>query len=278
MVQITDIDTRELDFMRRGLEHALIGVGRDGDAANVLSDEARLTAVELARFLSPKTKEVGDKNVRRDVKRFLVVPASNIEPSKDGDVRWIHAGKNFLTGVASSDDFREADNLGAMSIFQLERNNKRGQKYTEVGQHGSQKVRVLNRAIVSPLAQHNVVRILSAHVGRLKASILETAAKLGQKGIPSWISDHFPSRKRIFNDGLGVVGAPFVEFGSNAVGVGHFKSAATKGVRNRVIKLRKRIEMVLFGYAQDHNSGKRITKKAGKDKQAEMNAAMFDAL
>lgn len=238
-------------------------MGRDGDAANVTRDQGRLLAEEVANQLPPRNVEAGKKKVKRDVQRFLAAPIENVETGQDGDgVKWISVGKNFLTGVRDEDDWRSADNASALTVFHLERQRDRGKRYTDLGIRGSQTVRLVNRALVSPLTRFNVIRILESRVGRMKAVFLEVAHKLGgKKAIPEWIRRHIPTPKTVFRDGLGAKGSPSIEFGSRSAGIAHFEPKVAIAVRNRMKKISIVLKQTLFGYRQDHNSGRRIKKK-----------------
>jgi hypothetical protein len=280
VIQIDDIDLTGWHFLARGVQNALAGTGRDGDAAMVLKDHAVGLAVESARRLPPKSEAVGQKHIERDVDKFLSAPIENIESGDSGSVRWIQAGPGFLSGVRDEDDWRNVDNSGAIAVLRVEQQKGIRQKWSMVGQRGKQKVRIIQRAVVTPLVKHNVVRILSSHVGRMKAQFMEAASKLnGSIRVPPWLSRHFPTLHGIFRNGLGNVDHPFVEFGGSAVGLGKFKGKIVSAVRTEEHKMAKELKQILSFYAKDHNSGRRITKKKTKmSAEEKMNSEMFDAI
>lgn len=262
MIQVKDIDIEGLQRMLGGLQNAFIGVGRDGDAANITKDQARLLAVEIGKNLPPGTKEIGRKKVERDVRNFLTAPLDNITGSRGGDpFVWIHAGPGFLTGARPRDDLRGSGAAEALAALRLEEKQPRGERYTVLGVRGAQQVRIVNRPVVSLAVQASLVDLLGGRIGRLKATLYETAHQLGHKRIPSWIREHFPTKGRVFKDGLSDRSSPHVEFGSSAPGAGPNKKVFARSVKNRVHKVRAQINNVLFGYARDHNARRRITKK-----------------
>lgn len=269
MIGVQSIDLGGLEFMLRGLQSALIGTGQDGDASKFVADETRLLSMEIARQMSPKTQAVGERNVKRDVGRFLSAKDPSTDPAMEGhgDLRWISVSSKFVTGISPDDDWRQADNGAGLTLLQVERNNPRGDRYVELGVRGSQVVRRLNRPVVTPLVKFNLTRILGSHIGRLKASWAETAEKKGQKNIPSWIRRHFPTPKNTTRENNSPE-TPSVEFGSSAPGIGKFKPQISNAVRNRKAKLRIRIKQALFGYAQDANHGKTIRRHVKEESHA----------
>lgn len=269
MIQVKSIDVHGVEFMLNGLKHALIGTGKDGDASKLVADETRLLSMEIAKQMSPKSQAVGERNVKRDVGRFI----ASHEDSEDtqfegsGDIRWISAGPKFLTGISPDDDWRHADNAAGMTLLQVERNNPRGDRYISLGVRGNQSVRRLNRPVVTPLVKFNLQRILASHIGRLKASWAETAEKHGQKNIPAWIRRHFPTPKNTTRD-FANPESPAIEFGSSSPGIGKFKSQISRALKNREAKLRIRIKQALFGYAHDSKHGKTIHRHVKEESHA----------
>lgn len=257
MVEVKSIDVRGVEFMLNGLRHALIGTGKNGDLSKLIADETRLMSMEVAKQMAPKTQAVGERNVKRDIGRFLA-DREDTDPvfEGSGDLKWISAGPKNLTAIKSKDDWRHADNAAGLTLLQVERNNPRGERYINIGVRGKQTIRILNRPVVSPLVKFNLAKILSSHVGRLKASWAETAQKLGQHNVPAWIRRHIPTPKAVTRDMLNNAEAPAVEFGSSAPGIGKFKPQISIAVKNRKAKLRVRIQQTLFGHIHDANHGK----------------------
>lgn len=255
--------------MLRGLYNALIGTNKEGDASKLVADEVRFTSMEIARQMSPKSQAIGERSVKRDVGQFIAAHEASDDPrfQGKGDIRWISAGPKFLTGISPDDDWRFADNAGALTLLHVERQRPRGDRYVELGVRGSQSVRRLNRPVVTPLIKFNLQRILSSHIGRLKASWAETAEKHGQKNIPAWIRRHFPTPKNTTRD-LGGPESPGIEFGSSAPGIGKFKAQISRAVKNREAKLRIRIKQALFGYAHDAKQGHQIRRHVKEESHA----------
>lgn len=279
MLTVENIDTLGWERLRRGIEHSLIGVGRDGDAANVLKDQAMILASNMANSLPPKSQAKGMTGIRRDVDKFLSAPIENIESGDSGSVHWIEAGPGFLTGVATEDDWRNADNATAMTVLRLEQHRGKRKKFKNIGVRGKQVARLLQRAVVSPLTRNNVIAILSSHLGRMRASIMWAAHKLGKHVVPEWINRHFPDPPHShFVDGLSDKANAFVEFGSSAPGIKKFQGRFERSIRRCEREMRKEITRILFGYAKDHNSGKHVSKKHRPTAEEKMNQEMFDAL
>src|SRR5580765_6813712 len=123
--------------MLNGLRHAMIGTGKDGDLSKLVADETRLLSMEISKQVSPKNREVGERNVKRDVGHFLAAREDTLESFEGhGDIRWISYGPQFITGIDPDDDWRHADNAAAMTLLSVERQSERGSRYIDLGVRG----------------------------------------------------------------------------------------------------------------------------------------------
>lgn len=259
-----DVDVSQLGFLLNGIRHALIGTGHNGDLTELTKDETRLLAVELSNQVGPSALAKGEAKVQKDVNHFLVAPYENlIGGQRDGDgITWISAGPKFLTGVRNVDYFRETANQGMITfLYRQAKEQDRGTKYVSLGKRGAQHVQLINRTVVSRGAREALALELATHVGRQKASFMETAISLGHKGVPQWVRRHIPSPKAI-NDqsGLSNAESPSITFGSSSRGISKMGDRVKRAVRNRAAKMKKKLEGILFGYAQDVRSRKHPRK------------------
>ncbi len=267
MIEVESIDMSGLEFLMGGLRDALIGIGESGDAAQLTQQTGRLLAKDIADGLPPKNQQKLNKNIDRDVRKVLSPDPSyfNIkgdhQESSISGMSWISAGPNFLLGVNDEDNMRGSG--GVAYAFRKARNMNRGKKYIQLGTRGHQRVQRLNRILVTSTQFNLVKSFIKSGVGQMKASFAETYEKLGGRGVPGWIRRHFGrnQKKHIFDgSGLSDAESPSVTFGSRAPGIANYSGLVGRSVKRREIMTAKRLERVLSGYAEDHNSGRKIRR------------------
>ena len=281
MIQAASIDLRGLDQMIGGLQNAFIARGRDGDASNILYDEASKLAAECAGLVGGKTLAKGQKKVAKDIGAFFHKgPDKIFEQSKRGGgegIIWLMAGPNFLAG-AVKEDFQPSISVDAMRKSMRNR-PRRGPLWKRNGSHGKQAVMISTRILTSQDRIEALKNKINARLGRMKATFAKSSqaiAKAIGKNVlvPKWIARHFgeslPSGSALGTNPE----QPSVEFFSAAPGVEKQAPLITKAIRRREHKIRSRIDRVLFGYAQDIHHG----QMPKRNREADFNAAIFDSL
>lgn len=266
MINVAAVDSTELAFMLRATLHALNGTGRDGDASTCVADQGRLLSVEIAQQLSPRNIGAGERSIARDVSFFLYAPTTEnlFGNQRHGvDMTWFAAGPNFLSG-ANHQDYH-GDSWGdAEPLLRVAKKESRSKnKYIHLGQNRQgQHVQRVDRYVVSGIAHRTLVLKLSGHIGRMKASIYETAARLGHHGIPAWIMRQIPTPKNITDlTNLARIGNNEIEFGSSARGITQQSAKFQRACNIRAKKMAIALKGILSGYSADWKAGLRPRKR-----------------
>lgn len=262
MSAATTIDLSGLGSLIKGIRNALIGTGQKGDLTELVSDETRRLAMEISRPNSKAQKKT-ESSIRRDIgKVFMALPAKPFSGEKrhGSGVEWLAAGPNFLLGALPEQILKSGANK---SLFYRSKGKLPESRTRTVGTHGQQKVILSNRFMVSRAKIHALFTQIKKRVGIRDASFAETAQALKESKIPAASSRHFPTNKNITQlGGLANAENPTITFGSNAIGVGFLQGKVARAVKTRTRKMAHRLELILTGYAKDHNAGHAVNKRA----------------
>lgn len=262
---IDKVETQRLNATLEGLHDALIGSGKPGDAREVVADESRRLAEQIARFMPPQTRAIGEKSVEREVKSLF----SAADPEMIDTIGSMFGIKNVEAHITSRQtgeplriQWDEIDPEGARmkERHYQERGKSRLLRIKERKPDGkSWKARV----VVPHKARADYVKEMQSRVGRLKASFAEVARQLGTTRIGGWIARHIPTPKSIFNGaGLANLSKPSVTFGSTARGVSRFTDFIRSAMRARSSAISRRIKLITSGYAKDVARGIRAQTRA----------------
>lgn len=259
MIEVAAIDTRNLTFLLNGLKHALIGTGQSGDAAQLVKDQTRLLAIEVGNVIGPQSLAKGVDKIQRDVNSFLF---SNKDDNIHGlsrqgeDMTWMYAGPHFLVGASNEDYHGDTWGDASKLLRDAKTAGPRGKTYIEIGERGKQHVMKVNRTVISTVSKNALLQKLYTHIGRMKASILQTAVKLGPTLTPGWILQHMPSPKAISDlTGLDNAESPSTTFGSTSRGISRMRDKVQRAVRIREKKMAIALKGILSGYSKDFKAG-----------------------
>lgn len=269
MITVESIDISGLNRVMAGIQGALIGMGQEGDASQVVKQTAKLLAQDIANQVGPKTRSKGEvKAAKSAVRVFSPIPRHHlsVRKSKGDGVVWLAAGPQFIEGVPDAMYKPDINNMSAMAHFSapLIANRTLGKARKVVGRHGKQTVYLRNRIVIQRGTYKRFQAYLKSHAGRMKASFMQTYQAFGGKAVPAWIARHFPTPKAITDDsGLSDVN-PFVRFGSTSRGVNRYNRQIQTALKIRTAAMYRRLELILSGYAQDANMTGRVHKQPHK--------------
>lgn len=261
------VDTSVLNARLLELQDALVASGGNGDLSQVVADEARLLAWEIARQVGPRSVSSGTKKITRDVKRAYAAENPKFLEGKKRDGEkfdWVVATSEALVGFAKS-DVRTGDSSSTLTE-QMAADLKQHQGGNiRLGKRGKQQVIRRNKVLISKPSLTGLIKLRSQRIGRLKASFAYTAAQLGQQRIPRWVSVHFDSLRSegvaIYQgDKLRDPQSPQIVFGSGAYAVGKHATTVAGAVITRAEKMAAKIQDIIHGYSQDWMAGRKIRK------------------
>lgn len=264
MIETASIDMTGLHRLTDGLRWALIGAGRDGDAANIVADESSKLAMECADRVAKKDLAKEERKMKSDVRRaFLAGPEEAFPVAKRGGhngITWLYAGENFLAGTAT-EDLRP--DLTAAEMLKLKKTlpSRPGLAWPKIGVHGKQSVVKMNRIVVRRSEREKLYELIRSRFGRMKATFarsgFEIAKSIGKTvRVPAWISRHFEDMRLPAGYEIGSnPERPFVEFSSRAPGIEKQHKKIAAAVKVREAKMRKHLDRILTGYANDTKNG-----------------------
>ena len=269
MSAINTVEIAGLNQLIYELNDALIGYGDDGDLRKIMREQAGLLAHEISVKLGPKTQAAGMTKLDKEIgKAFAEITVPVFPQAKRGNgkgpLEFLFATSkkvNYLVGVDGASTV--TSRMSAAELARQSRRN-RGVKWQEVGRRGKQFVIKLNRYIVQAGRKAQLAKLLKNRIGRMRATFAYAAHTLGRKGTPAWVSRHFSAvrseGKAIFDmSKLKDKGAPIIEFGSRAPGIGNFDLVINDAVATRSMKVAARIRRVIGAYARQQRGGQPIT-------------------
>ena len=263
MVTVTIDDSRMRQRLNE-LHDCLIGAGKDGDAAIMIENEARLFLKGVINLTTPPgfgmdAKTQGQRAVVEDMHRlftpideeFLNIIGSQFGP---GPVdKWITSD-----GKKEHIKWDKIDPTGAgMPAYHYSRLNNRG------------RVRSQKKASAYWYAPYVVsfqdfgryVAKIVSHVGRKKAAWGIAYAAIGGNRLPAWIRKHVSGAMGNVINGLATKNAPSVTMSSHAPGVSQDVRIIQDQMRIRAEAIGRKMKRILNGYATDMKYSRVITRK-----------------
>lgn len=256
-VNIT-VDATNLNRKIESLYDALIGAGQQGDAATIITDEARRYIKQVLKFTPPKSQAQGRAAVSRDIARAATPITAN-----------------YFRNPKLRERFREMTEVESRSNEEIEQFLRNaGWKKAKVRTftpelHKSARDRrgrvqsSKNVFILEFERWKKYVRVVQSFVGNMKSGWVPAYTSLGGK-VPSWIKRH--TTGRISQTGF-VVNAlhgerPSITIGNVARGVGGIRHLASQALQARKQAISRRIRLILSGYSKDIGQGMRPKSRA----------------
>lgn len=259
------IDSSVLRNRLGELHDVLIAHGREGDAALMVENEARLFLKQVITLTPPAglggaAKTVGEHAVSRDLNYLFSGVSQGMADTISGEFgttgidHWL-TGKD---GNKTHIQWQRLDPSGAgMPAFHAKNRDSRGRTY----RLKRDKPGVWFSPYVTSQSALDAYRAkILSHVGRRKAAWAKSYAALGGK-VQGWISRHLSGAKgQIWND-LGNKNRPSVTVSSHAPGVGQDEQIVRDAMRIRAQAIGRKMKGILSGYSADWKAGVKIAKQ-----------------
>ena len=228
----------------------------------VLRVEGGRLCEEMIKRAPPKSIQKTKQKITSDVKHKFATLSPKAEEQQfaagrnklhsdfSGDVTWYDFTTSGIYGVASPQDFRNANVDGLKAVYYETKVNKLGRRV--VGQRGKQTVYLWQQYLTRKATVNALVEKIKKNIGRLKASFLPALRALQSAGFKS---SYTPPEAALNNESVakGSINMnlhgdePFVEIISNAIGA---ESETTVSVANQA--MRSRAESITTRMAMIH--------------------------
>lgn len=247
------------------LYDVLVMQGRSGDAATIIEDEARLFLKQAIRLTPPRTKAQGEQAIHDDLNRIFsggndaflnhVVEAFG----SDHVQQWFtnKRGEKYLMDV----NHISVDGDGMYDFHQKNR-TKRG-RTTMAGQYTRDigRWKEHNKFVVGYGALAKYRAKIKDRVGMRKGGWLRAFYEVGGK-LPQWIQRHARRGLGSVQNNLDVPNHPSIIMASHAPGVMDDERILKDTFRARGEAIKKRIRLIVSGYAADVKAGIKIRNHA----------------
>ena len=247
---------------------ALVASGNKSDAANVVKDESRRVATLLMRRSGPKTRQQGEKKLRRNLDRLFSEAHDNV---------MMEAGSRFGLGPVSGFYWRKrgGGNLIELKWGRIDPTGARMGEYHSAFRNGTQfgqkrwssanGLLVWNAGVAVPFgAVNDYFNKIKRHVGLWAASWGATALAFGGK-VPAWIRERIPGNKATVLDTSRSADPtqPAVTFGSRSRGCTGQAELVDRILRMRAKAMSRRMQVIASGYSEDFARKSRPKPGAG---------------
>ena len=254
-------------------------VGRGMDVSGIVEGDAMQLAIQIANFMPPLgpggksagARKAGESAITREIENLI----SEAKPALFDEL-----GSKF--GISHIDTWRAKpggeklhllfDHLavqqGALHGLHKAYRDKDGKIPLEKPQRGIWHSRIL----VQEGDRDTYLKVLIDRVGRLKATWAWTAASLGAKRLPRWVTRHFGKLggQAIFDGSkLKDPKRPFVIFGSRAPGTRRPETKVKQAMTSRARILKIQVQRILAGHATNIARGQLCTPLAKRMKKPE---------
>lgn len=234
------------------------------DAKVVVADEGRLFLKQAIGLTPPKTKAQGEQAIRDDLARvftpanesFLIYEFSSRDKSNVD--QWFNNSKGQNVHVQW--DGLDIHGSGMRIYHQQQRNARgrtvgRGSKGNKIGELWKAKY------VTSYDAFNTYLKKIQARVGMRKAGWLRAYYEIGGK-LPQWIERHARRGLGRVQNNLDVPNHPSIIMASHAPGVMDDERILKDTFRARSEAIKKRIKLIVSGYAADVKAGIKIRNHA----------------
>lgn len=263
---VATTDMTRLNRQIGGLREALIGSGQMGDAAVIIEDETRRFTKQVINLIPPpglgqSAQQQGEMAVNRDLLKvftpvnedFLTHVGS--EFGMNGIDTWFtHPG----TGKHYELKWDRIDPTGSgMAGFHRANQNRRGRTRNRKRQVAGK----WSAAYVIAFQEFNdYLKKIQSHVGWRKAAFGKFFKALGGR-LPKWIDRHAGASASEMHNDLENRNNPSVTMIARAPGLLDDQRIVSDAVRIRAEAIRRRIKLILSGYAKDVKQGIIIARK-----------------
>lgn len=255
------VDTTRLNQVLLDLQEALGTAGQPADLSDIVRDETRRLAEAIVRITPPKSRKLGMDRIEKDLKSIF----SEADIETIDEIGSEHGLTNIDTWIGKKEKIHlkwgRIDPTGA----RIKENHRESMKTGRVlGRVLKEKEGIWRAKYIIPRGMRSpYVKQVQKHVGRWKATWAKVAVDLGSK-VVSWIGDHIAGNPKAISDTKGLMDGSFpkVTFGSRAPGVRRQEALIKDALRIRQEAIRKRIKIILSGYAKDVWHGVRAQSRA----------------
>jgi hypothetical protein len=243
------IDTTKLNSaMRRYVSELGFAAGE------VVRNQTRLLMRDIFNHAPPTSKSKANQRINRDINAKMTTLPQSLRGKKSGPKRnWLNVSPWDLIGVDPQNDYRRSSD-----VYKPFRNRDFARsKFPVAGRRGKQKIRLVNRMLVTKAAKSQLSKRLMNRVGRIKASFLVGWYSISKGGWspPAWVSRQIYKGVGHFADITHSKDKPSFTIIANATGV---ESDRVVGIVRKAVNFRyhsmiKDVQLYMKG----------IKKKAG---------------
>lgn len=265
-----EVDTTKMQENLQALADVMVGSGMD--ISNLVRDEARRLGKAIVNFTPPLNskwggpRQSGEMAIKSEIYSLFSEASYELiaEVSHDKGFHNIDSYVATRNGLKVELQWANIDPQGAaMDAYHKQFQDRNGKiRRTKASPQGLWKSRV----VVPEGMRDPYVKKLQQRVGLMRASIALCASQLGVQ-FPRWISRHFSSVSSTgISDitGLQNASAPSVVFGSRSKGVGRIRERVQAAVNARSKSIKRRTELMIYGYAKDRAAGMKVQAQAQK--------------
>lgn len=262
-MEVVTCDDVRFQVAIAGIRDALIADGRQGDAANIIEDEARRFLKKAVQLTPPKNKMQGEQAVEDDLKHVFTPADADFLLYEFGGSRgnvdqWFTNKK----GEKVHAQFEALDIHGAgMKKFHAMQRNARGRTMRGLSRGNKTGELWKARYVVSYDALADYARKIKARVGMRKSGWLRSYNELGGK-LPSWIQRQISRALGGVVNNLGVKGKPSILMSSHAPGAKDDQRMLAAVLRSRAVAIERRFRLIMNHYAWDIKSGGGVKRHA----------------
>jgi hypothetical protein len=264
-----EVDTSRLAEVLSDLQEALGKDGKPADMAEIVADETRLLVRQITRFVPPQTQAIGERAISRELKSlFTAVDQEMIDTI--GSEYGLTNIDQWITTISGKKIRLRWDAIDPTGERMPERHNKardsRGKIRKGPWPHPPE---WRARVVVSKEDRAAYAAKTMKKVGLWKASWAKILADMadGKAKIAGWINRHIEdgtAAKISLANAMGLQNgtSPSVQFGSRAPGVMRTADKVRDAARVRGEAIKKKVRLILSGYAKDVSQGMRIQARA----------------
>lgn len=262
-MEVVTCDDVRFQVAINGLHDALIGDGRDGDAAFVVENQARIFLKKAIQLTPPKNKMQGEQAIEDDLKHIFTPADVDFLLYEFGGSRgYVDQWFTNKKGEKVHAQFDALDIHGAgMAKYHAEKRNARGR--IPSGKSRGNKIGELWRAgyVVSYDAFTDYKRKIKERVGMRKSGWLKAYIAIGGK-MPDWIMRQARRALGGVVNNLGAKGKPSILMSSHAPGAKDDQRMLATAFNYQAGAMERHITLIVNNYGRDIKLGGQVKRHA----------------
>lgn len=264
------MDDRKFQSRLEELHDALVGAGKDGDAATIVEDEFRKFMQTVINITPPRNEQQGEKSIDRDVKsvffaaRYDFLDHIQHAFGSSGNInQWLtnSSGEKYLL------DWQNVkispNGVGMDEYHEMQRSPATGRVMAKGAKESRAQGtwQAQDAMAVSYDAMKFFLAKMKSRVGMEKSGWAPGYEAVGGK-VPEWIDRHEWRKLGGVENNLARKGSPSVKVFNHAPGVAAQFRILRAAFKTRRAAIEKRIRLIVSGYSKDVAAGIKVGKKA----------------